>query len=157
MQSTRCVLGLCLGRSDRIPQEDENFGRFKSEQGHSITHKLPDRASRSYVQEVRTKWYMNHASNHCTISSRRYSSCAALLLSCALPILHAPFTPWEYSLNYAKAIFFLISAIAKAGFSPFGQVLEQFKIVWHRYKLMPLLSASRRSAFFSSRESAIQR
>jgi hypothetical protein len=52
---------------------------------------------------------------------------------------------------------FLISAIANAGFNPFGHVLEQFKIVWHRYRLMLLLRASCRSAFLSSRESAIQR
>lgn len=52
---------------------------------------------------------------------------------------------------------FLISAIASAGFNPFGQVLLQFKMVWHRYKLMLLLRASFRCAVFSSRESAIQR
>lgn len=52
---------------------------------------------------------------------------------------------------------FLISAIASAGFKPLGHVLEQFRMVWHRYKLMLLLSASCRSAVFSSRESAIQR
>jgi hypothetical protein len=52
---------------------------------------------------------------------------------------------------------FLISAIASAGFSPLGHVLEQLRIVWHRYRLMLLLSASWRSAFLSSRESAIQR
>jgi ADP-heptose:LPS heptosyltransferase len=52
---------------------------------------------------------------------------------------------------------FLISAIAKAGFRPFGHVREQLRMVWHRYKLMLLLSASWRSALFSSRESAIQR
>jgi hypothetical protein len=52
---------------------------------------------------------------------------------------------------------FLISAIASAGFSPLGHVLEQLRMVWHRYKLMLLLSASWRSDFLSSRESAIQR
>lgn len=59
--------------------------------------------------------------------------------------------------SQVNAILFLISAIASAGFSPFGHVLEQFKIVWQRYRLMLLLRASWRSAFFSSRESAIQR
>jgi ADP-heptose:LPS heptosyltransferase len=52
---------------------------------------------------------------------------------------------------------FLISAIAKAGFRPFGHVREQLRMVWHRYKLMLLFSASWRSALFSSRESAIHR
>jgi ADP-heptose:LPS heptosyltransferase len=58
---------------------------------------------------------------------------------------------------YVKAMLFLISAIASAGFSPLGHVLEQLRMVWHRYKLMLLLRASWRSAIFSSRESAIQR
>lgn len=31
-----------------------------------------------------------------------------------------------------STIIFLISAIALAGFSPFGQVFAQFMIVWHR-------------------------
>jgi hypothetical protein len=31
-----------------------------------------------------------------------------------------------------STIIFLISAIALAGFNPFGQVLVQFMIVWHR-------------------------
>ena len=60
-------------------------------------------------------------------------------------------------MSYAKAMLFLISAIASAGFKPFGHVLLQFKMVWHRYKLMLLLRASFRWAVFSSRESAIQR
>jgi len=55
---------------------------------------------------------------------------------------------------YAKAMLFLISAIALPGLRPLGQVLEQFKIVWHRYKLMLLFSASFLSAVRSSRESA---
>jgi hypothetical protein len=59
--------------------------------------------------------------------------------------------------SYAKAILFLISAIAFAGFNPFGHVLLQFKIVWHRYKLMLLSRASFRSAVRSSRESLSQR
>jgi len=53
-----------------------------------------------------------------------------------------------------NAILFLISAIALAGFSPFGHVLEQFRIVWHRYKLMLFSKASFRSALRSSRLSA---
>lgn len=52
---------------------------------------------------------------------------------------------------------FLISAIAFAGFRPFGHVREQFRIVWHLYKLMLLSKASFLSAFRSSRESASQR
>jgi len=52
---------------------------------------------------------------------------------------------------------FLSSAIARAGFKPLGHVLEQLRMVWQRYKLMLLFKASWRSAFFSSRESAIQR
>ena len=58
---------------------------------------------------------------------------------------------------YANAMLFLISAIAKPGFRPLGHVLEQFIMVWQRYRLMLLFSASWRSAVFSSRESAIQR
>jgi hypothetical protein len=61
------------------------------------------------------------------------------------------------SARYVNAMLFLISAIASAGFKPLGHVLEQLRIVWQRYKLMLLLRASWRSAFFSSRESAIQR
>jgi hypothetical protein len=41
-----------------------------------------------------------------------------------------------------KAKLLLISAMANAGFKPFGHVLEQLRMVWHRYKLMLLLSAS---------------
>jgi len=52
---------------------------------------------------------------------------------------------------------FLISAMASAGFSPLGQVLLQLRMVWQRYRLMLLLSASLRSAVRSSRLSAIQR
>lgn len=52
---------------------------------------------------------------------------------------------------------FLISAIANAGLRPLGHVRLQFKMVWHRYKLMLLFRASLRWAVFSSRESAIQR
>lgn len=32
---------------------------------------------------------------------------------------------------YANAMLFLISAIAFAGFRPFGQVREQLRMVWH--------------------------
>jgi hypothetical protein len=52
---------------------------------------------------------------------------------------------------------FLISAMANAGFRPLGHVLEQFRMVWQRYRLMLLLRASWRWAVRSSRESAIQR
>jgi len=58
---------------------------------------------------------------------------------------------------YDEANSCLIFAIASAGFRPFRQVRVQFKIVWQRYTLMLLFSASRRSAFFSSRESANHR
>lgn len=43
------------------------------------------------------------------------------------------------------------------GFNPFGHVREQFRMVWHRYRLMLLSSISLRSAVRSSRESASQR
>jgi hypothetical protein len=56
-----------------------------------------------------------------------------------------------------NAMLFLISAIASAGFSPLGQVRLQLRMVWHRYMLMVLFSASCRWAVFSSRESAIHR
>lgn len=51
----------------------------------------------------------------------------------------------------------MISAIARPGFSPFGHVRVQFRIVWQRYTLMLLSSSALRSAVFSSRESASQR
>jgi hypothetical protein len=75
--------------------------------------------------------------------------------------IHPPPTlihPLAYHSSFhVKAMLFLISAMANAGFNPLGHVREQLRIVWHRYKLMLLLSASWRSARFSSRESAIQR
>lgn len=46
--------------------------------------------------------------------------------------------------NHPVAISFLISAIAFAGFRPLGHVREQFKMVWHLYKLMLLSRASLR-------------
>ena len=51
----------------------------------------------------------------------------------------------------------LISPIALPGFSPFGQVMVQFMMVWQRYSLNGSCSASSRSPVNSSRESAIQR
>ena len=56
-----------------------------------------------------------------------------------------------------NAISFLISWIALAGFKPLGQVLEQLRMVWHRYRLMLLSSISFLSAWRSSRESLSQR
>ena len=58
---------------------------------------------------------------------------------------------------HQNAITFLISAIAFPGFNPFGHVLEQFKIVWHRYKLIELSSAAFLSSLCWSRESASHR
>ena len=58
---------------------------------------------------------------------------------------------------YDNAITFLISAIAFPGFNPFGQVREQLRMVWHRYKLIELSSIAFRSSFRSSRLSASQR
>ena len=52
---------------------------------------------------------------------------------------------------------FLISAIASAGFSPFGQVRAQFMMVWQRYSLNGSSRSSRRAPVSSSRESMIQR
>jgi aryl-alcohol dehydrogenase-like predicted oxidoreductase len=43
--------------------------------------------------------------------------------------------PRFYPGNSRSTIIFLISAIALAGFSPLGQVLAQFMIVWQRYSL----------------------
>src|SRR5690606_37118293 len=54
-------------------------------------------------------------------------------------------------------ISFLISAIASAGFKPFGQVRAQFMIVWQRYSLNGSSRSSRRAPVSSSRESMIQR
>lgn len=52
---------------------------------------------------------------------------------------------------------FLISAMAFAGFKPLGQVREQLRMVWQRYRLMLLSSAALRCSVCSSRESTIQR
>lgn len=52
-----------------------------------------------------------------------------------------PLLPGRQS-DHVKAMLFLISAIAKAGFNPFGHVREQLRIVWQRYKLIVLFSAS---------------
>jgi hypothetical protein len=57
----------------------------------------------------------------------------------------------------ARAMLFLISAMALAGFKPLGHVREQLRMVWHLYKLMLLSRASLRSAVRSSRESASHR
>src|SRR3546814_11560221 len=57
----------------------------------------------------------------------------------------APFSYWRSTIS------FLISAIAFAGFSPFGQVLVQFMMVWQRYSRNGSSRASRRSPVCSSR------
>ena len=61
--------------------------------------------------------------------------------------------------NYSvrSTIIFLISAIALAGFSPLGQVLAQFMMVWQRYSLNGSCNSSRRSPVASSRLSISQR
>jgi hypothetical protein len=74
-----------------------------------------------------------------------------------LPFSVIPFCANHPNLYELKAKLLLISAMANAGFKPFGHVLEQLRMVWHRYKLMLLLSASFRWAVFSSLLSAIQR
>ena len=82
----------------------------------------------------------------CALSTARHttsSRCAPTHKSILQNITHL----------YQNAMLFLISAIAFAGFSPLGHVLLQFKMVWHRYKLMLLSRASLRSAVRSSRES----
>lgn len=99
-----------------------------------------------------------HTTRTCTYSECDPSPWVAL----SFPFPFPPFPPhslhaYTYTYTYAKAILFLISAIARPGFRPLGHVREQFMMVWQRYRLMLLLSASWRSAFFSSRESAIQR
>lgn len=69
-----------------------------------------------------------------------------------------PYNPTSYlPAPDQNANSFLICAMARPGFKPFGHVRVQFRIVWHRYKLMELSRAALRSAFLSSRESAIQR
>src|SRR5690606_20823880 len=54
-------------------------------------------------------------------------------------------------------ISFLISAMARAGFRPLGQVRVQFMMVWQRYSLNGSSRSSRRAPVSSSRESMIQR
>ena len=49
-----------------------------------------------------------------------------------------------------STIFFLISAIASAGFKPFGHVLVQFIIVWQRYSLNGSSRSCKRSPSASS-------
>lgn len=60
----------------------------------------------------------------------------------------ASFSSFSYT-----AISFLISAMARPGFRPLGQVRVQLRMVWQRYRLIELSRASFLSAFFSSRES----
>src|SRR6185312_16831982 len=69
------------------------------------------------------------------------------------PLLDPPFCP---QLRRSISIF-LISAIALPGFSPFGQVRVQLRIVWHRYSRNESSSWSSRSPVASSRLSASQR
>jgi len=52
---------------------------------------------------------------------------------------------------------FLVSAMALAGFSPLGQVLVQFMMVWQRYSLNGSSRSSSLSPVASSLESASQR
>jgi hypothetical protein len=59
--------------------------------------------------------------------------------------------------NLRSTIIFLVSAIALAGFRPFGQVWVQFMIVWQRYRRNGSSSSSRRSPVASSRLSTNQR
>ena len=47
--------------------------------------------------------------------------------------------------------------MARPGFRPLGHVRVQFRIVWHRYRLMELSRVALRSSLCSSRESIIQR
>lgn len=61
------------------------------------------------------------------------------------------------SRSYIEANIFLVSAIARPGFRPLGQVRVQLRMVWQRYTLMLLSRAALRSAVRSSRESASQR
>src|SRR6185295_15244913 len=56
-----------------------------------------------------------------------------------------------------SSIFFLSSAIARAGFRSFGQASVQFMIVWQRYRRNGSSSSSRRSPVASSRVSTIHR
>lgn len=65
-----------------------------------------------------------------------------------------PFSPGvSFSSFPYTAISFLISAMARPGFRPLGQVRVQLRMVWQRYRLIELSRASFLSAFFSSRES----
>lgn len=62
--------------------------------------------------------------------------------------------PFSFFLSFSyTAISFLISAMARPGFRPLGQVRVQLRMVWQRYRLIELSRASFLSAFFSSRES----
>jgi hypothetical protein len=78
-----------------------------------------------------------------------------------IQFLHAaPATPAQPARGVAQrrsTINFLISPMALAGFSPLGQVLVQFMMVWQRYSRNGSSRSSSRSPVYSSRESAIQR
>ena len=56
-----------------------------------------------------------------------------------------------------SASIFLVSAMALAGFSPFGQVCVQFMMVWQRYRRNGSSRSSRRSPVASSRLSTSHR
>lgn len=80
----------------------------------------------------------------------------------ALPLIFRPDDllnniPAVTVIAQVKAIVFLISWIAFPGLSPFGQVLLQFMIVWHRYRLMLLSSCAFLSSLCSSLLSTSQR
>ena len=64
---------------------------------------------------------------------------------------------WGAAYPARSTISFLISAIAFAGFRPFGQLSVQFMMVWQRYSSNGSSSASNRAPVASSRVSAIQR
>ena len=59
--------------------------------------------------------------------------------------------------NLRSTIIFLVSAIALAGFRPFGQVWVQFIIVWQLYRRNGSSRSSSRSPVASSRLSTNQR
>lgn len=66
-------------------------------------------------------------------------------------------TTYSFARTYEKAITFLISWIAFPGFNPLGQVREQLRIVWHRYRLIELSNIAFLSSLCSSLESANHR
>jgi hypothetical protein len=111
------------------------------------------RLLKKHKSESSSTWHSSPASRQRNVSSippeTRLQKKSGPSLG-AVP-LHTFYMPWRATIS------FLISAIAFAGFKPFGQACAQFIIVWQRYKEKGSSNASKRSPVWSSRLSTIHR